>query len=96
MLDIVRIGIRCDPNCDRGGVDSVCVVERHMPRDDVVAATVRWPKQVELRAKALGLKIPQEFIVSHRSGFSLGRSENAHVPSARGEIVRSFSAALET
>ena len=67
-----------------------------LARDDVVAETMRSPKQVELRAKARGLKIPQEFIVSHRSGVSLVRSENAHAPApGRGELVRSFSAALE-
>jgi hypothetical protein len=67
-----------------------------LARDDIVAETMPSPKQVELRVKARGLKIPQELIVSHRSGVSLVRSENAHVPAARGEIVRSFSAALET
>jgi Protein of unknown function (DUF2800) len=67
-----------------------------LTRDDVVAETMRSPKQVEIRAKARGLKIPQEFIVSQRSGVSLVRSENAPTPvSGRGEIVRSFSAALE-
>jgi Protein of unknown function (DUF2800) len=68
-----------------------------LARDDVVATTMRSPKQVELRAKARGLKIPQELIVSHRSGVSLVRSENARalVP-GRGEIVQSFSAALKT
>jgi hypothetical protein len=62
---------------------------------DVVAEEMRSPKQVERRAKARGLKIPQELIVSHRSGVSLVRAENAHAPvPARSEIVRSFSAAL--
>src|SRR5262249_8349958 len=51
-----------------------------LTRDDVVAATMRSPKQVELRAKARGLKIPQELIVSRRSGVSLARSENVRVP----------------
>ena len=65
-------------------------------RGDVVAETLRSPKQVELRAKARGLKIPQELIVSHRSGVALARSENARAPvPGRGEIVRAFSAALE-
>ena len=68
-----------------------------LSRDDIIAEAMRSPKQVELRAKARGLKIPQEFIVSHRSGVSLVRSENAHAPvPGRDEIVRSFSAALET
>ena len=67
-----------------------------LARDDVVVETMRSPKQVELRAKARGLKVPQELIVSHRSGVSLVRGENARAPvPGRGEIVRSFSAALE-
>jgi hypothetical protein len=68
-----------------------------LTRDDIVAETMRSPKQVELRAKARGLKVPSEFIVLHRSGVSLARRENARAPvSRRGEVVRSFSAALET
>jgi hypothetical protein len=67
-----------------------------LERDDVVAQTLRSVKQIEIRAKARGLKIPQELIVSHRSGVSLVGSENAHAPvRGRDEIVRSFSAALE-
>ena len=67
-----------------------------LTRDDVVAATMRSPKQVELRAKARGLKIPQELIASHRSGVSLTRCENARAPvPGRSELVRSFSAALK-
>jgi Protein of unknown function (DUF2800) len=67
-----------------------------LSRDDLVAAAMRSPKQVEIRAKARGLKVPQELIASHRSGVSLTRCENAHAPvPARSEIVRSFSAALE-
>jgi hypothetical protein len=68
-----------------------------LSRGDVVSEAVRSPKQVELRAKARGLKIPQEFIVSRRSGTSLVRSENARVPAVPGrdELVRSFSAALQ-
>ena len=67
-----------------------------LARDDVVAETMRSPKQVELRAKARGLKVPKEFIVSHPSGVSLVRVENARAPvPGRGEIVRSFSAALK-
>jgi hypothetical protein len=66
-----------------------------LSRDDVVVKTICSPKQAEIRAKARGVKIPQEFIVSRRSGVSLVRSENARalVP-GRSEIVRSFSAAL--
>ena len=67
-----------------------------LSRDDVLAETMRSPKQVELRAKARGLKVPTELIVSRRSGVSLVRSENARAPvPGRGEIARSFSAALE-
>jgi hypothetical protein len=67
-----------------------------LSRDDVVAEELRSVKQVELRAKARGLKVPQELIISHRSGVSLVRSENARAPvRGRGEIVRSFSAALK-
>ena len=62
-----------------------------LTRDDVVAEAMRSPKQVELRAKARGLKVPPELIVSHRSGVSLVRSENVRAPvPGRGEIVRSF------
>ena len=57
----------------------------------------RSPKQAELKAKARGLKIPQELIVSHRSGVSLTRSENVRVPVlGRAEIARSFAEALKT
>jgi hypothetical protein len=64
-------------------------------RDDVVAETMRSPKQVEIRAKARGLKVPKELIVSHPSGVSLVRVENARAPvPGRSEIVRSFSAAI--
>jgi hypothetical protein len=67
-----------------------------LARDDVVAETMRSPKQVELRAKARGLEIPQELIGSRRSGVSLMRSENARAPvPGRSELVQSFSAALE-
>jgi hypothetical protein len=65
-------------------------------RDDIIAETMRSPKQVEIRAKARGLKVPVELIVSTRSRTSLVRSENARAPvPARGEIARSFTAALE-
>jgi hypothetical protein len=67
-----------------------------LARDDIVAETMRSPKQLELRAKARGLKVPPELIDSHRSGVSLVRGENARVPMpGRGEILRSLSAALE-
>jgi hypothetical protein len=64
---------------------------------DVVAEELRSPKQVEIRAKARGLKVPSEFIVSARSGVSLMRAENVRAPVlGRGEIARSFSEALKT
>jgi hypothetical protein len=67
-----------------------------LTRDDLVAEVMRSPKQVEIRAKARGLKIPADFIVSRRSGTSLVRAENARAPvRGRGEIAQAFSAALE-
>lgn len=66
-----------------------------LARGDVVVETIRSPKQVELRAKARGLKVPQELINSQRSGVSRERGENARTPApGRGEIVRWFSEAL--
>jgi hypothetical protein len=63
---------------------------------DVVAETMRTPKQIELRARARGLKVPQELIVSNRSGVSLVRIENARAPApGRVELARTFSEALE-
>jgi hypothetical protein len=67
-----------------------------LTRDDIVAKTMRSPKQVELRAKARGLKVPPELIDSRRSGVALVRSENARAPvPGRSELVQMFSAALE-
>jgi hypothetical protein len=65
--------------------------------DDVMEAEVmRSPKQVELRAKARGLKVPPELIVSNRSGVSLVRIENVRVPVlGRSELARMFSEALK-
>jgi uncharacterized protein DUF2800 len=64
--------------------------------EDLIAEALRSPRQVELRAKARGLKVPTELIVSTRSGTSLTRVENAHAPvPGRGAIAQSFSAALE-
>ena len=66
-------------------------------RDDVIEETLRSPAQVEKRAKARGVKVPKELISSKPSGVSLVKAENAHAPvPGRDEIVRSFSAALET
>jgi Protein of unknown function (DUF2800) len=68
-----------------------------LTRDDIVAETMRSPKQVELRAKARGLKVPEDLIASRRSGVSLVRSENAHTPvPGRSETARLFSAALDS
>jgi hypothetical protein len=65
-------------------------------RGDVLAETMRSPKQIELRAKARGLKVAAELIASRRSGVALVRSENVRVPvPGRDELPRSFSAALE-
>jgi hypothetical protein len=76
---------------------TIAALERlGLGRDDIIAETMRSPKQVEIRAKARGLKVPSEFIVSHRSGVSLVRSENARAPApGRVELARTFSAALE-
>jgi hypothetical protein len=66
-------------------------------RDDVLTETMRSPRQIELRAKARGLKVPAELIVSCRSGVSLVRSENVRVPvPGRNELARSFSGTLKT
>jgi len=68
-----------------------------LDRDDILESeTLRSPKQVEIRAKARGLQVPQELIVSNRSGVSLARVENAHAPvPGRVETARTFSEALE-
>jgi hypothetical protein len=66
-------------------------------RDDVVAEELRSVKQTEIRAKARGLKVPQELIVSTRSGTSLVRAENVRVPvPRRDELMRTFSEAIAT
>jgi hypothetical protein len=65
-------------------------------RDDVIEETLRSPAQVEKRAKARGVKVPKELISSKPSGVSLVKVENARAPvPGRGELARSFSAALE-
>jgi hypothetical protein len=64
-------------------------------RDDIITKELRSPRQIEVRAKARDLEIPSELIVSHRSGTSLVRCENAHDPvRGRVEIAQTFSAAL--
>jgi hypothetical protein len=67
-----------------------------LARGDIFAeAEMRSPKQIEIRAKARGIKIPKDLIVSSRSGTSLKRIENAHEPvCGRSELARSFTAAL--
>jgi hypothetical protein len=80
----------------RSSLTRLSAAASRLARDDVIAEAMRSPKQAELRAKARGLQVPTELIVSRRSGVSLVRSENARAPvPGRGEIVRSFSAALE-
>jgi hypothetical protein len=63
-----------------------------LEHDDLVELeTLRSVKQVELRAKARGLKIPQELIGSHRSGVSLVRSETCTLRSSDGASLRECS-----
>jgi hypothetical protein len=63
-----------------------------LTHDDIIEETMRSPCQVERKAKARGLKVPQELINSRRSGTSLMRSENVRVPAlGRDALVRSFS-----
>jgi hypothetical protein len=72
------------------------LVRLGLERADLIDDQLRSPKQVELRAKAHGLKIPQGLIVSRPSGVSLCRAENARAPApGRDEIVRCFTAALQ-
>ena len=52
-------------------------------RDDVIAETMRSPKQVELRAKARGLKVPPELIVSHSLRRLAGAERERARPGAR-------------
>jgi hypothetical protein len=67
-----------------------------LTRNDIVAQTMRSPKQVEIRARARGLKVPQELIGSNRSGVALKRIENVREPvRGRDETARLFSAALK-
>jgi Protein of unknown function (DUF2800) len=67
-----------------------------LERADLLDDRLRSPRQVEMRAKARGLKIPQELIVSHPSGVSLCRVENARAPApGRDEIARNFTLAIE-
>ena len=54
-----------------------------LARDDVIAETMRSPKQVEIRAKARGLKVPTEFIVSHPLRRLAGAERERARPGAR-------------
>jgi hypothetical protein len=74
----------------------VALLSLGFDHDDIIEAeTMRSPKQLELRAKARGLKIPDDLIGSRRSGVSLVRSENVRVPIlGRDELARTFSEAL--
>jgi len=78
-------------------VAQVALLSLGFDHDDIIEAEVmRSPKQIELRAKARGLKIPQELIASARSGVSLVRAENVHASVlGRSETARMFSEALE-
>jgi hypothetical protein len=76
---------------------SVALKNLGLTHDDIVAQAMRSPKQVEIRARARGLKIPQELISSRRSGTSLVRVENLRAKvSGDGALVESFSTALKT
>jgi hypothetical protein len=82
----------------RGDQNATCTALWHLglERNDVFVEEMRSVKQVEIRAKTRGLKVPQELIVSTRSGCSLTRVENAHAPvPQRDELMRSFSEALK-
>jgi hypothetical protein len=54
-----------------------------LDREDVIEEVMRSPRQVEIRAKSRGLKLPPEIIDLRRSGTSLVRSENVRVPVPR-------------
>ena len=64
-----------------------------LSRDDVIAETLRSPKQVESRAKARGLKVPNGIDRFASLRRLAGASENARapVPGRRDEIVAVFS-----
>jgi hypothetical protein len=74
---------------------SAALIGQGFDHTDIFEEAMRSPKQIEIRAKARGLKVPNDIIVSRSSGVSLVRAENARAPVlGRGEIVRSFSEAL--
>jgi hypothetical protein len=67
-----------------------------LARDDVLVEVLRSPKQVEIRAKARGVKVPKELVISRPSGVALVRIKNAHAPIlGRDELMRAFSGALD-
>ena len=75
---------------------AVTLISLGLTRDDVFTEELRSPAQVERRAKARGLRIPNEMISSHPSGVSLVRSENVRAPvPGRSELARCFSEALK-
>ena len=78
-------------------VAQVALLGLGLELDDIVELeTLRSVKQVELRAKARGLKIPPELIVSARSGTSLKWAENADDPIlGKDERMSLFSEALK-
>jgi hypothetical protein len=78
-------------------VAQVALLSLGFDHDDIIEAEVmRSPKQIELRAKARGLKVPQELIASARSGVSIVRAENVRAPVlGRSEAARMFSEALK-
>jgi hypothetical protein len=87
---------RADRHWHNESAATAALLHLGLTHDDVVAESMRSPKQVELRAKARGLKVPPELIVSQRSGVSLVKSENACAPvPGRGELARLFSEAFE-
>jgi hypothetical protein len=75
----------------------IALIELGLATDDVIDTIMRSPKQVELRAKARGVKVPPELIVSTRSGVSLTREENAHAPIlSRGERVQAWAEVIDS
>ena len=64
---------------------AVTLINLGLARDDVLVETLRSPKQVEIRAKARGLKVPTELIVSHPSGVVAGAERKRTRSGARTE-----------
>ena len=57
-------------------------------RDDVLVETLRSPKQVELRAKARGVKVPTELIISQPLRRRAGKGRKRTRPDPRTERAR--------